>query len=137
MTLYLSIIGGYMENLEIIGLFSSILGRKYSIVNSLSFELQEVMNEIEVNINSLYKEFNYCDYVVNSNIICYDFLDMVTLYQELDFMIKDLNTCMFFLPNDFRIEDSISNIYFIMKKIAEDDCVFRYCYNKGKNRILK
>jgi len=126
-----------MENFGIVNLLTSVLDREYSVINCLPIYLQELMNEVESNISSVYAEVVGRDYIMNFDKQCYDFLDMVTLYQELNYMSRDLGICTLLLPNNVKIEDANSNVIFIMKKMAEQDCVFKYCYNNGKRRVLK
>ena len=126
-----------MENFGIVNLLTSALDREYSIINCLPVDLQEIMNEVESSISSVYAEVVGRDYIMNVDKQCYDFLDMVTLYQELNYMSRDLGICMLLLPNNVKLEDANSNVIFVMKKMAEQDCVFRYCYNNAKRRVLK
>ena len=126
-----------MDDFGIVNLLTSVLDRIYSIIDCLPVDLQTIMAEVGTNVSIVYNQVSGIDYIVDSEKEYYDFLDKVTLYQELSYMSRDLGICMLILSNNVKLEDAYFNIYLIIEKMAEQDCVFRYCYNNGKMRVLK
>lgn len=126
-----------MDDFGIVNLLTSVLDRIYSIIDCLPVDLQTIMAEVGTNVSIVYNQVSGIDYIVDSEKEYYDFLDKVTLYQELSYMSRDLGICMLILSNNVKLEDANSNINLIIEKMAEQDCVFRYCYNNGKMRVLK
>lgn len=126
-----------MDDFGIVNLLTSVLDRIYSIIDCLPVDLQTIMAEVGTNVSIVYNQVSGIDYIVDSEKEYYDFLDKVTLYQELSYMSRDLGICMLILSNNVKLEDAYFNINLIIEKMAEQDCVFRYCYNNGKMRVLK
>ena len=126
-----------MDDFGIVNLLTSVLDRIYSIIDCLPVDLQTIMAEVGTNVSIVYNQVSGIDYIVDSEKEYYDFLDKVTLYQELSYMSRDLGICMLILSNNVKLEDAYFNINLIIEKMAEQDCVFRYCYNNGKMKVLK
>lgn len=56
---------------------------------------------------------------------------LVYILNELSKMYRDLNECSLLTFGNCDITFAFNNVGIIMEKIAEYDCVFRYCYNKN------
>ena len=91
------------------------------------------IEEVKDKIVDLLNEYGYTPNVNESAI---DFLDMVSLYVELDRISSDLSICLLHNLKNIQLEDALYNIEVIMKKMAYNDSVFSFCY-QGKTKILK
>lgn len=123
-----------MENKNfIIDLLFSVLRRIDKIYFCLPDDLVGNIEEVKDKIIDLLNEYGYTPKVNESAI---DFLDMVSLYTELDNISSDLSICLLHNLKNIQLEDALYNIGVIMKKMAYNDSVFRFCY-QGKTKILK
>lgn len=124
-----------MENIDVKTILISILNRIDGIIDCLPIKLQNIMMEIRTNVSTLLIGYGYNDVIID--VEYKGFLDMVTLYRELNYISRDLGICLLLNPGNVIVEDSVHNISFIIRQMAFNDGVFRYCYSKGNVRILK
>lgn len=123
-----------MENKNfIIDLLFSVLRRIDKIYFCLPDDLVVNIEEVKDKIVDLLNEYGYTPNVNESAI---DFLDMVSLYTELDRISSDLSICLLHNLKNIQLEDALYNVGVIMKKMAYNDSVFSFCY-QGKTKILK
>lgn len=123
-------------DLTVTMMLSSVLSRVNMLSACLPDKLQENMEEIRINITSILKDLK-CDVDLFDR-ESLDFLDKVTLYTELNYIYKDLSICFLLTLNNVLLEDALYNTEFVMKKMAECDDVFKWCYdNNAMMRILK
>lgn len=123
-----------MENNDYITLLSSILSRVNLVGACLPDYLQEDIDEIKLDINSVLRE-NNCN-VNLSNIPSGFSLNMVSLYKILSTVYKDLNTCME-ITSDEALEEAASSVNYIIINMSHIDSVFGACYETAKKKVLK
>lgn len=114
---------------------SSVLSTINMIYNCLPDDLHFYMDNVRSSVMDVLKglgcSLNTYDKELN-------FLDKVSLYTELSKIYSNLNECSLLTFNNNDIEFAFNNVAIIMKKMAEYDSVFRYCYdNNVKKRVLK
>lgn len=116
-------------------LLSSVLSRINMISACLHDDLSEEIEEIKSNVAFVLKQYNYEVHL--SNAPDDFFLDMVSLYKELNIISRDLGICILLTSHNEVLEDAAYGISFIIKVMAEKDCVFGCCYKNAKTRVMK
>ena len=124
-----------MSNIDdvVMGLFST-LSRINMFIGIIPDYVQDDMDDVKMDIISTLRSLG-CNVSMGNNdrVVM---IDMVTMYKELNNISNDLSNYMLMIAdigNDSsQLEDAITNISLIIKTIAANDIVFRYCYNNAK-----